>query len=86
MIIIISINNIKKLKSTNFGSLGKENLVNLKDINIDINTPKQQRIEKYFDDIKNPYLFISGDLVVHIEYGENDISLQQKIENIIKFQ
>ena len=86
MIIIISVNNIKKLKSTDLNSFGKENLINIKDVNIDIDTPKQQRIEKYLNDIKHPYLFISGDLIVHIEYVEKNISLQQKIEKIFKLQ
>lgn len=46
-------------------------LKELTEITIDQNVAIDERIEKYFDDIKNPYTFLVSGTKVHISYSDH---------------
>ncbi len=71
-------------KSTDINNIDFDTLVDIETIEIDQNLPKQQRIEQYLLQIKNPYCFKVGDIVVSVSYSEDNVTLQQRIEQYLQ--
>ncbi len=73
----------EKILETLFATVGYEDLIDLKDIKIDDNKPITERMRDYLDQIKDPYLFRVGDIVVKIKFAGEE-SLQTKIEEMMR--
>lgn len=61
-----------------------DSLVDIQEIKIDPNLPKEQRIEQYLRQIKNPYCFRVGNIAVRVKYSEDGVTLQQRIEQYLQ--
>lgn len=48
-----------------------DNLVDLRNVNIDVKKSVPEKINDYFLQIKNPYIFKIGDIKVKINFNEN---------------
>lgn len=57
----------------------RDSLVDINDITIDLNQPKEQRLESYLEQVKNPYLFKCGDYVVRIKFAKTQATLQDRL-------
>lgn len=73
----------KQILDTLFAAVGYEDLIDLKDIRIDDNKPITERMRDYLDQIKDPYLFRVGDIVVKVKFAGEE-SLQTKIEEMMR--
>ena len=73
----------KQILDTLFATVGYEDLIDLKDIRIDDNKPITERMRDYLDQIKDPYLFRVGDIVVKVKFTGEE-SLQTKIEEMMR--
>lgn len=60
------------LSKIDMEQIDSTSLKELTEITIDPNIAIDERIEKYFNDIKNPYLFLVGGTKVHISYSDHD--------------
>lgn len=60
-------------------TVDRSTLVDINDVTIDLNQPKEQRMESYLRQIGNPYLFKCGDYVVHIKFAETKATFQDKL-------
>lgn len=59
------------------------NLVDLNDINIDVNLPKKERILKYIEEIKNPYIYKCGKVIVKVSFKKTERTLNDQFENYL---
>ncbi len=59
-------------------------LSDIQRIQIDTSLPKEERIRQFFDQIKNPYRFRCGDMVIQISFADNGISLSDRIEQYFR--
>lgn len=73
----------EKILETLFATVGYEDLIDLKDIKIDDDKPITERMRDYLDQIKDPYLFRVGDIVVRVKFAGEE-SLQTKIEEMMR--
>ena len=46
-------------------------LVDLREIEIDTSKAITQRMESFFEQVQNPYVFRVGDIVMKIDYGQD---------------
>ena len=53
------------------------NLVDLKDVVIDINLPKEERIIDYLKQIKNPYIYINKGCIIKKRYNPNGDTMEE---------
>ena len=58
-------------------SLNTNNLVDIRDVRVDKNLPKQERIADYVRQIKDPYHFRCGKFTVTAHYAEDGPSLEE---------
>ena len=60
------------------------NLVDIRDVVIDKQQSCEDRILSFVKQIKNPYLFKVGDIVVKINFDNTKSTFQEKFENYLK--
>lgn len=56
-----------------------EKIVEIEKVEIDISLPKEEKIEEFVKEIRNPYRFKVGDIIVNVAFDENGLTLQDKM-------
>ena len=77
----------KKIENTEkakIDSIDSNQIGEFAKVKIDTNAPIQTRFMKFMKEVENPYIFKSGDLIVKMEYADNDLNLEKCIERIVK--
>lgn len=57
------------LKTAAIADYSKDSLVDLRDVRIDPSKSVPEKMNDYFEQIKNPYLFKVGDVGVKVSFG-----------------
>ena len=58
-------------------------LVDIRDVVIDKSLPLEERVKSYVEQIKDPYCFKVGDVVVRVSYGDKDKSRTDSFTSMI---
>ncbi len=58
-------------------------LVNISTVSIDTTLPQAEKMEQYFEQIGNPYCFMSGKTPVKIRFKRPDHNLAQSLGNYL---
>lgn len=56
-----------------------EKIVEIEKVEIDTSLPKKEKIEEFVKEIRNPYRFKVGDIIVNVAFDENGLTLQDKM-------
>lgn len=70
---------IKKPKIYNDG------LVDIRDIHIDATLPIEEKLKSYIEQIKNPYRYRVGDVVVNIRFADTNRTFTEALASVFKF-
>jgi len=62
----------------------KSQLVNIENIVIDENKSREERIKDFYRQIKNPYRFLCGDVIVNVVFTKNGKSLEDTLKDFFK--
>ena len=65
-------------------TISDQSLVDIRDVHVDRQLPREQRITDYIRQIKNPYLFKCGPFTVHVGFTANGISLEECIAGLLR--
>ena len=79
---INTIVDLERLRSVNPDEVNRNNLVDIQDIVVESQLPKEERIANFIQNIKNPYLCKCGNMVIQSVFEETDITL---IERLIQY-
>lgn len=60
-------------------TVDRSTLVDINDVTIDLNQPKEQRVQRYLEQIGNPYLFKCGECVVSTRFAKTNATLQDRL-------
>jgi hypothetical protein len=74
---------LEEMSHMDIGYMAKSELVDAKDLKIDIRLPKPQRMEKYLEQIKNPYCFKCGETGVKVEFSDDAAPLQETLTKFL---
>ncbi len=76
----------EELKNIDISQISLDELVDIRDINIDENLTKEEKIKQYIEQIKNPYCYKYGDIKIKVVYNEdaNAKTLEECLEEYIK--
>ena len=58
-------------------------LADIRDVSVDQNLPKDERIAEFLRQIKNPYCFRCGKFTVQVKYANNGVSLEDCLKQIL---
>lgn len=62
----------------------RHSLSSLDDIVVDTKLPIDKRMEKYLQEVGNPYCFLCGDTVVHVCFSDTGKDLDSHLLNFFK--
>ena len=60
-----------------------EQLVDINDVSVDKNLPKQERIADFIRQIKDPYYFKCGKFTVKARFADNGVTLEERLKSIL---
>lgn len=61
----------------------QDTLVDIRDVHVDPNLPKNERIKEYLRQIKNPYCFKCGGFTVHARFAKDGPTLEDCLKQIL---
>lgn len=61
-----------------------DELVDIREVSVDKNLPKEERIAAFIRQIKNPYRFRCGDFVVNACFAGNGVTLEECLQGILE--
>ncbi|MBQ2955258.1 MAG: hypothetical protein IJE08_02230 [Clostridia bacterium] len=62
-------------------TISRSDLVDIRQVNIDPSLSKQDRIKSFVSQIRNPYCYLDGDVVVGVSYADTEISLEDRLKS-----
>ena len=62
----------------------RDNLVDIREVSVEKNLPKEQRIESFVRQIRNPYRFRCGDFVVNASFSSSGLTLEECLKGILR--
>jgi hypothetical protein len=74
---------LEKMRQMEVTTVNPNELVDMKEVEIDSNMDEMEKIIDYIEKIKNPYVFKYGDYVVKLEFdNESGVTLQELMEEL----
>ena len=75
---------LEEMKAIDVRTVDPETLVDVTDIVIDDSLSKEERKAEYLRQLKNPYCFRVGNVVVKNVYSNDGVTLQERFEQFAK--
>ena len=75
---------IEEMKNVDVWTVDRDRLVDINDIEIDDSLSPKERAEAFLRQIKNPYCFRVGKVVVKNVYSDDGVSLQERFEQFAR--
>lgn len=76
--------NLNHLKDVDLMQIDHNQLVDIQEVVINQSDSKKQKIESYIKQIKNPYCFKVGKVIVKVSFTEGGGPFQEHLENALK--
>ena len=75
---------IEEMKNVDVRTVDRDRLVDINEIEIDDSLPPKERAAEFLRQIKNPYCFRVGKVVVKNVYSDDGVSLQERFEQFAR--
>ena len=75
---------LDEMKNVDVRTVRREDLVDIRDVHIDQDLPKEERIRQFVEQIKNPYCFKVGNVVVKTVFADTDRTLDDCLEHYFR--
>lgn len=73
--------NLDALAAVDIRTVDPADLVDIREVAIDAKQPKQERIASFIQQIKNPYCYKCGSMVVKVGFGEGS-TLEDQLKTV----
>lgn len=75
---------VEEMKAVDIRTVSRDDLVDIRDVVIDQDAPKEERIKSFLRQIKNPYCFKVGNVVVKTIFADTDVTLDDRLEHYFR--
>lgn len=75
---------LQKMKEVDIKTVDPDTLVDIKEVNINMNLPREERVNKFLNQIKNPYCYKCGKAVVKISFDDTTVTLEDRMKSYLK--
>lgn len=76
--------NIEEMKNLDVRTVDPETLVDVTKIEIDESLSKEERVAEFLRQVKNPYCFRVGNMIVKNVYSNDGVSLRERFEQFAR--
>lgn len=74
---------LEELKNVDIVTVEREALVDIREVQVSRRLPADRQITEFISQIKNPYCYKHGEYVVKINFADTDITLTDRLREII---
>lgn len=60
-----------------------DDLVDIRDVAIDTSLSKEERMKQFVEQIKNPYCYRCGDIIVRVSFSDTDTTLEDRLKQYL---
>ena len=75
---------IEEMKAVDVRTVDPETLVDVTKIEIDESLSKEERVAEFLRQVKNPYCFRVGNMIVKNVYSNDGVSLRERFEQFAR--
>lgn len=75
---------LQQMKAVDINTIDPSTVTDANDIDIDINLPVPERMEKYLQQIGNPYFIKVGKVIVKMNFADTDRTVDDCLEQYFK--
>ena len=75
---------LREMKEIDIRTVDPETLVDIKNVSINTDLPIDERKKDYIKQVKNPYCFKCGKVVVKMSFAETKATLEDQLENYFR--
>ncbi len=75
---------IDAMRNVDVRAVDPDTLRDIRDVKIDAELPKQERILDFIKQIGNPYCYRHGKYVVKVSYTDTDVTLEERLLSYIR--
>lgn len=75
---------MEKLKNLDIRTVDADSLEYIEKVKINTDLPVQERMKEFVEQIKNPYFFRCGKLIVQVEYSDTNKTLHDCLKEFIE--
>lgn len=76
--------NLDTMRSVDVRTVDPTTLRDIRDVKINTELPKEERILDFIRQIGNPYCYRHGKYVVKVSYADTDVTLEQRLVNYMR--
>ncbi|MCI8388367.1 MAG: hypothetical protein HFE63_07900 [Clostridiales bacterium] len=81
---MITANELDEMSRIDIRTVDPNTLVDIRDVKINHELPKEERILDYIRQIKNPYCFKHGKIIVKVSFSDTEDTFEQKFESYLR--
>lgn len=75
---------LEEMKAVDIRTVDPETLVDVTTIKIDESLSREERVAEFLRQVKNPYCFRVGNMIVKNVYSNNGVTLQERFEQFAR--
>lgn len=73
-----------QMKQVDIRTVDRESLVDINEIQIDENLSKEERFVEFLRQVKNPYCYRCGKMIVKVSFSDTEVTLEERLEHCLK--
>ena len=74
---------LAQMREVDIHTVDREALVDIREIQINKKLPREQKFEDFLRQIRNPYCYRCGKLVVKVSFSDTDATLEDRLEHYL---
>lgn len=75
---------LEEMRNIDIRTVDRDSLVDINDVKIDMNLPREERLIEFIRQIKNPYCYRCGKVVVKISFADTEVTLEDRLISYLK--
>ena len=81
---MINRSQLQKMRDLDITKIDREDLADIRDVKIDSSLPEDEKLERYINEIVNPFCFRYGDTPVKIRFVSESRALKKSLSDYFK--
>ncbi len=74
---------LAQMKNIDIHTVDRESLVDIREVQIDGKLPRDKKFEDFLRQIRNPYCYRCGKIVVKVCFSDTDATLEDRLEHYL---
>ena len=74
---------LAQMREVDIHTVDRESLADIRDVRVDGELPREQRFSDFLRQIRNPYCYRCGKVVVKIGFSDTEATLEDRLEHYL---